>query len=69
MKKYVLILLCVCLLTSACLAQATMKVGEIKAAGGYTKVAVTDKEVTHAGKSETWEMVVYRDHFTGAKKK
>ncbi len=31
-------------------------------------------KVTHAGTSETWEMVVYRDlkneyHFTGAKKK
>ena len=109
MKKLLVVLMCMCIITSVCLAQGGNKIKQ-PLAGGYTKVSVSDSEVTGAlsylksnfpviqigtvteaykqvvsglnikmickvtqvGKTETWEMVVYKDlnnhyYFTGAK--
>lgn len=46
MKKLLLVLMCVCILSSICMAQMVSDNKQIP--GGYTKIAVTDKEVTDA---------------------
>jgi hypothetical protein len=48
MKRFLLIFLCFCILTSACLAQGTIVSDNKQVAGGYTKVPVNEKEVTGA---------------------